>query len=1751
MLLGQTLVASFDDNATGSHRAYYLSNDGTVSWVLDGRFVRSFRADSAGKPPLEAAISVDHVVFTRFKEEGSSDTGTCAVALCIFRSDQLVIHFYSGDEFGVMLPFGVRTVRSLYTGLLVQSKAASRSTDNGLFAAELPTFFSLLGPRSDFKMLGLNRSLDLDRMRGQRDSLFILSPAPARNDDLSSAIPVFNDPNAVLVSTAVGRLDTTSQYVLCWDTALRRHAVYQCIVSSRPLDNDDDYSSDTDTSTGTLTSRAVGADRGHLSASRPGLNRQPSMSVQRRSSAAVSAAAMAAASRRKSSYGSAVKNDRRNSLLGRVSFNDSPGANYAADIFREQRQTRAEIILHLCWAERRQRGELRISDAMSAQLFVIQSATGSDVVCVFFRDIGQVVGLETSGFTEIFRHSAQAAALVHAIRSDIDDLLIVTDSGCVALVLGDGEEPIPLETPLQGQISMIRHIEGTQATLATKAEREDVVISTKVPISRLVLSTLDSLSFVLSVSSYSQFRRCVIASACQTKGPEVLLDKLSLLLVRGDDRGNPAVILAARAKKELRDRAAAVLYALHLVYEDAAMHKAESASQLYDFGQLLAQFAQQHTISRAKQFYVYAGFGSGSAVASKTASNRQRADCDLHSLPLFAQWTLSLASSDPTRLRPFPSLSHIAELFALHDCKPVRGAQNTLKLLDTVADTLFQLRVSCQSPTVLQSLAADREPLQLLLQLTPELQWLVGVTMMQSRKVCTFQWPSSVLVLLGRQDLVVNFGCGPASASLKPGDTQRKLLPTACAQADDDEHGPPESKSIVELCEEAIGLLTKAHIGDNNSGQSTESREFSSVSFGRDLRVEEANRLLQLAATVHTNYLFPSSAATAETPDSTEGAKTLYMDQLACRTLALPLGRTLLDYSTRNLDSQDALKILSPKVSARFRGHKADTVWATGNVDTSWPLFHSGVAAALSIERIQAKGVHPSWVLLNWPSELASDTEPGGEADQHKKYRDSLALHAGFLLGMGLLSGHSELDDESHARQAVTSRHTGGPLCDIPPWQAFKYLSIRHGLTSIALLLGRACAHRGTMNSSVSKVLSLHIPNLLPPGSSELMLLSYGTQAAAMLGLGLLFMQSQNRRMVEVMLRELLSIKRSPFGNASNGLDSSDAAESTAECYSLASGFALGLVVLGQGLSTQSLADLQLLDTLSEMMGSGSGSAASIGCGPRSANSDGSLIGQYGARMHNDLSLGTSSHQGLSSSGGGISDLGLIAALGLAFLGTDYGPAAQRLALPAVAQQLRTADPFILLWKSLMRSLVLLSSIRPTREWVEASMPLPLAVMPGPIPADLCRVRLNVVSAACFAIALKFAGTEDKAAHATTLAYFDEMEAIASKPVLGYEASLTRACAQACLDILCISAALVMAGSGDVATMTRLRALHGVSASRSYGNHMAVHMALGILFIGGGARFTISRSHESIAMLVVALFPRFPQHYTDNVEHLQAWRHIWALCVEPRCLVVRDATTDKICRNATVSIIRLGQSGMRETETVVPPVSFRLLAGAVSVRLQAPGYLPLDLDFLRSAATEQRLLARRVVYLQPATGILQSAVAGTNGHPGMFEQYCEWLSNAQHRVVDVTERLLTGDPAKVPDMTSVAEAIHSVTRMRLCVQFSRYILTVCADDDSAVAATILGATNVAKGWAEVTYMAWMSVREKVLALARLESSQRVIAIYWTGGQAPSSSSSLSSSNVFHSVVGLLSAALDLPSPAQALELAKHVPIASLVDYVLM
>jgi len=105
----------------------------------------------------------------------------------------------------------------------------------------------------------------------------------------------------------------------------------------------------------------------------------------------------------------------------------------------------------------------------------------------------------------------------------------------------------------------------------------------------------------------------------------------------------------------------------------------------------------------------------------------------------------------------------------------------------------------------------------------------------------------------------------------------------------------------------------------------------------------------------------------------------------------------------------------------------------------------------------------------------------------------------------------------------------------------------------------------------------------------------------------------------------------------------------------------------------------------------------------------------------------------------------------------------------------------------------------------------------------------------------------------------------------------------------------MLAGTGDVELLRHLRHLRArVDGDVHYGHHMAISMAIGLLFLGGG-RATLSTSNEAIAALVIALYPRFPISTSDCRYHLQALRHLYVLAVEYRCLETMDLHSNSLC----------------------------------------------------------------------------------------------------------------------------------------------------------------------------------------------------------------------------------------------------------------
>lgn len=58
---------------------------------------------------------------------------------------------------------------------------------------------------------------------------------------------------------------------------------------------------------------------------------------------------------------------------------------------------------------------------------------------------------------------------------------------------------------------------------------------------------------------------------------------------------------------------------------------------------------------------------------------------------------------------------------------------------------------------------------------------------------------------------------------------------------------------------------------------------------------------------------------------------------------------------------------------------------------------------------------------------------------------------------------------------------------------------------------------------------------------------------------------------------------------------------------------------------------------------------------------------------------------------------------------------------------------------------------------------------------------------------------------------------------------------ETCLSVVLLSLAMVMAGSGNLKVLQLCRFLHmKTGGEMNYGFHLAHHMALGLLFLGGG-----------------------------------------------------------------------------------------------------------------------------------------------------------------------------------------------------------------------------------------------------------------------------------------------------------------------------
>ncbi|XP_056022198.1 anaphase-promoting complex subunit 1-like [Ostrea edulis] len=620
------------------------------------------------------------------------------------------------------------------------------------------------------------------------------------------------------------------------------------------------------------------------------------------------------------------------------------------------------------------------------------------------------------------------------------------------------------------------------------------------------------------------------------------------------------------------------------------------------------------------------------------------------------------------------------------------------------------------------------------------------------------------------------------------------------------------------------------------------------------------------------------------------------------------------------------------------------------NMNT-WPQFHNGVAAGLRMADFSQ--VDSTWILYNKPK--------GNELTNE---------YAGFLMALGL------------------NEH----LIQLHSLNVHDYLSKGSEMTTVGLLLGLAAAKRGTMDFATTRILSIHVAAFLPPTSTELNV-PHNVQVAAILGVGLVYQGTAHRHTSEVLLSE---IGRPPGPELDNCTDR--------ESYSLAAGMALGLVMFGKGNEVIGTSDLGMADTLCHFM-TGGHKRPLIG-----SNKERYKAPSYQIREGDNINVDVTSP-------------GATLALGMLYFRTNNSAVIDWLRVPDTQFMLDQVRPDFLMLRSISRGLVMWDSVVPSFDWIKSMIPQILQEKAferkqrkgEDVMIDyetMSQSYCNVVAGGCMVIGLKFAGTANQMAFGTLMKSIKLALTIMSSQ--SHVEQTGRGVLENCMVTILLSLAMVMAGSGNLEVLRLCRMLrarigppHNIFVT--YGSHMAISMAVGLLFLGGG-RHSLSTTPEAVGIMLCAFFPKFPFHSNDNRYHLQAFRHLYVLATEARVVLPRDVDSGEPCYVPIEIKFRdtgeySGESFKSSAPTLLPQ-----LHKIEEVRILGPRYWPITFQTEKNWKTLQLLLKKNgVLFVKQRAGYL-SYVLDPKGYRSVLAKSLTSDHSSHTSVQPDVIKAFTSDP---------------------------------------------------------------------------------------------------------------------------------------------
>ncbi|KAG6763784.1 hypothetical protein POTOM_031224 [Populus tomentosa] len=405
------------------------------------------------------------------------------------------------------------------------------------------------------------------------------------------------------------------------------------------------------------------------------------------------------------------------------------------------------------------------------------------------------------------------------------------------------------------------------------------------------------------------------------------------------------------------------------------------------------------------------------------------------------------------------------------------------------------------------------------------------------------------------------------------------------------------------------------------------------------------------------------------------------------------------------------------------------------------------------------------------------------------------------------------------------------------------------------------------------------------------------------------------------------------------------------EGYAVSAGFSLGLVALGRGEDALGFLN-SLVDRLFQYIG--------------------------GKEMHNERPLFLIPSTDEQNHGAGqmmdgtavnvdVTAPGAIIALALMFLKTESEAVVSRLSIPQTHFDLQYVRPDFIMLRVIARNLIMWSRVHPSNDWIQSQIPNIVKSgvngledhvndMDEMDAETFVQAYVNIVAGACISLGLRFAGTKDGNAQELLYEYaiyfLNEIKHVCATSGNAFPKGLSRyvdrGTLEICLHLIVLSLSVVMAGSGHLQTFRLLRFLRSRNSAdghANYGTQMAVSLAIGFLFLGGGMR-TFSTSNSSIAALLITLYPRLPTVPNDNRCHLQAFRHLYVLATEARLLQTVDVDSGLPVYAPVEVTVRETEHYSETSFCEVTPCILPERAVLKSVRVCGPRYWPQVMELV-------------------------------------------------------------------------------------------------------------------------------------------------------------------------------------------------------------